>query len=368
MHDHDIAAIAGHFNIPGQFAEAGPCGSGHINDTFAAVCNEGQAKKRYAIQRINHNIFKDPPDLMDNVVRVTDHIRSKLETQNADDISRRVLTVIPTSEGANYFKDEDGNYWRAYHFIEDARTYDIAESLEQIYQAAKAFGDFQNLLADLPDPALHETIADFHNGPKRFADFMAALEEDTQNRAKDAKQEIDFLKEHGSIFDVLPRLTLQGEIPIRVTHNDTKINNVMFDDKTGEGICVIDLDTVMPGLALYDFGDLVRTTISDAAEDEQDLSKVTIDLARFEPIVRGYLSSAGDFLNKTECQHLVHGGLMITLIMGTRFLTDYLAGDVYYKTRRPSHNLDRCRTQFKLAKLMIGQRDQMEAIVSRLSP
>jgi hypothetical protein len=363
---HDVKAIAREFEILGEFLEAKPYGSGHINDTYLAAFNQGGTRVQIVFQRINHVIFKNPPALMENVVRVTDHIRSKLEAAGANDVSRRVLTVIPTRQGAHFHKDADGNYWRAYIFIEKARTFDTLESPDQAFEAAKAFGFFQKMLVDLPGGPLNETIPDFHNGPKRFKAFQAALEADACNRAAGAKADVDFLQKHACIFDILPTQVAKGAIPLRVTHNDTKINNVMLDDETGKGLCVIDLDTVMPGLALYDFGDIVRTTTSPAAEDEPDVSKVVMEMPRFEAIVRGYLSTAGEFLTQAERAHLVTSGKMITLMIGTRFLTDYLAGDTYFKVHRNGHNLDRSRAQFKLVQSIEEQEDEMNALVERI--
>jgi len=366
MTQFDLGSISRHFQIPGDFVRAVPYGTGHINDTFEVTCGKNETFKRYVLQRINHLVFTNPPAVMENITRVTNHIREKLLERKAPDVSRRVLTVIPSTEGGSFYRDPEGNYWRALEFIEGARTYDILQSPEQAYEAARAFGTFQRDLIDLPGPPLHETIPDFHNGPKRFRDFETALESDRFNRAHSAKPEIDFLISHGWIFDVLPRLVSTGNIPVRTTHNDTKINNVLIDDETGEGICVIDLDTLMPGLVLYDFGDMVRTSTCKAAEDEKDLSKIQLDASMFSQLARGYLSSAGEFLNNSEEEHLVFAGKMITLIIGCRFLTDYLNGDIYFKTHRPGHNLDRCRTQFKLVQSIEEQEDKLQAIVESL--
>jgi len=270
-------------------------------------------------------------------------------------------------EGDSYFRDEKNNYWRAYIFIENARTYDNLEVPEQAYEAAKAFGHFQRILSDLPGEPLHETILDFHNGPKRLRDFQDALRLDPSNRAAGAKTEIDFLHQNGWVFDVLPKQVFEGKIPVRTTHNDTKINNVLIDDETGEGICVIDLDTLMPGLVLYDFGDMVRTSTCRAAEDERDLSKVSLDLPMFKQVARGYLLAAGDFLTESERRHLVFAGRMITLIIGCRFLTDYLNGDTYFKTHREGHNFDRCRTQFRLVSSIMEQEEKMMAVVDSIA-
>lgn len=360
---YDLKEILSNFQIEGEFVRVSPYGSGHINDTFVADCNRNGVIRRYILQRINHNIFKNPPELMDNIVRVTEHIRKKLKSQGAEDIDRRVLTLIPADDGGNYYLDTVGDYWRVYIFLEGARTYDVLENLEQARQAAKAFGQFQEMLVDLPQPPLFETIPDFHNGPKRYLDFEQALRDDRFNRAASAEDEIDFLNRHSYIFDILPELIANGKIPKRISHNDTKINNVMIDDETNQGICVIDLDTVMPGSALYDYGDIVRTTVSSAQEDEPDLSKVYIETDRFESITGGYLSAAGNFLNKAEKEHLVHSAQLVTLMVGTRFLTDYLVGDVYFKIHKPGHNLQRCKSQFKRVESLIENADKLDSIV-----
>ena len=363
----DIKKIFGHFQIQGGFLQAAPYGSGHINDTFVVTCKGSAENRRYIFQRINHTIFKNPPELVDNIARVTKHIRGKLESCGAEGIDRRVLTLIPADEGKNYYRDDDGNYWRVYLFIEKAKTYDVLENLDQAYEAAKAFGVFQNMLVDLPQPPLFETIPDFHNGLKRFEAFQKALDADVCNRGKEATAEIEFLQANGWIFDIFPKLIKQGELPIRITHNDTKINNVMIDDQTNEGICVIDLDTVMPGLALYDFGDIMRTTLSSAAEDERDLSKVSMEMPRFEAVLKGYLSTAAAFLNNMEKEHLVFSGKIITLVIGARFLTDFLAGDVYFKVHRQGHNLQRCRAQFKLVQSITEQQEKMQKLIEKYS-
>lgn len=362
----DIEAVAERFRIRGDFAGAAPYGSGHINDTFAARFDHGVTGTRFIFQRINENVFSDPPALMENIERVTRHTREKLDSSGETDTSRRSLTLVPTHDGASFCRDRDGGYWRAYIFIEKARTYDILESPDQAFQAARAFGRFQMMLADLPDPPLHETISGFHDGPGRFRTFLETLHADAANRAAGAKREIEFLKAHSWIFDLLPRQVENGAIPMRTTHNDCKINNVMIDDVTGEGVCVIDLDTVMPGLSLYDFGDMVRTCASSAPEDERNLDRVRLRFSMFEKVVRGYLSAAGDFLNSVERDHLVVAGKMITLIIGARFLTDHLAGDLYFKVAREGHNLDRCRTQFKLVESITEQEEAMNDLVEKL--
>ena len=359
---HDVRALSKNFQLFGEFVSAEPYGSGHINDTYLATYNQGGLTVRYIHQRINHNIFKQPVALMENVQRVTEHIHAKLA--NHPDVTRHVLTLIPARDGKVYYRDAEGNYWRTYIFIEKAKTYDVVESTEQAAKAAKAFGEFQGLLADLPAPRLQDTIPGFHDTPMRFAALEKSIQADAVNRAALAKSEIEFALKHKAMTALLLDLNRKGEIPERTTHNDTKFNNVMLDDTTQEGICVIDLDTVMPGLALYDFGDMVRTTTSPAAEDEKDLSKVKMQFPMFEALVRGYLSTAGGFLNKAEKQHLAFSGKLITFEIGIRFLADYLAGDVYFKVHREGHNLDRCRTQFKLVECIEQQEDAMNKLVA----
>lgn len=357
---HDLRAVARQFELTGNFVSAIPYGSGHINDTYCVTMDAGGKPLRYIIQRVNHNVFKKPAALMENIQRVTTHLSGKCA--GIPDAGRRVLRLAPTLDGQCFHCDSDGNFWRTYDFIEGAKTYDAVEHPRQATEAAKAFGEFQKALVDLPSPRLHDTIPDFHHTPKRFAQFEQALAADVANRAASARAEIEFALRHKGVTSLL----LDANLPERVTHNDTKFNNVMLDDATGEGICVIDLDTVMPGLALYDFGDMVRTTTSPAKEDELDLSKVTMQFPMFEALARGYLASAGDFLTKEEKALLPAAGKVITLEIGLRFLADYLAGDTYFKVHRDGHNLDRCRTQFKLVESIEQQENAMAQLVATL--
>ncbi len=361
--EYDFPSILRRFTLEGETRKVEPFGSGHIHETFAVTNAAPGGEVHYILQRINKNIFPEPEPLQENIQRVTAHLERKLRERGVPDYRNRVLRLFPTLDGKTYHVDETGHFWRVYNKIEGGRTYDRLENLDQAFQAAKAFGLFQADLQDLPGPPLHEILPRFHDGPWRYRQFREALESDPLNRAAKAAEEIAFLEKNAGIFQVLPRLQAEGKIPLRVTHNDTKINNVVLSDATGEALAVIDLDTVMPGLSLFDFGDIVRTTVSNTDEDEMDLDKVRVDLDRFSAVLRGFLEGAGSFLNETERAHLVFSGKMITLIIGTRFLTDYLAGDVYFHVHRPDHNLHRARTQFKLVQSIMENEEAMNRLV-----
>jgi hypothetical protein len=361
----DLAAVARAFPLHGRYRSAAPYGSGHINDTFVAVFDQAGAPVRYILQRVNHRIFTNVPALMENVQRVTAHASERAAAAGDADAGRRSLTLVAARDGRPYHRDEMGGWWRCYLFIEGARTHDVVGSIAVAKAGARAFGDFQRLLVDLPGARLHETIPHFHHTRRRFATFQEVLTADAHNRAAAARSQIEFALAHEPLVDVLLDLQARGEIPERVTHNDTKLNNVMLDDVTQTGLCVIDLDTVMPGLALYDFGDMVRSGTNAAAEDERDLSRVESRLPIYEALVEGYLDAARPFLNAAEIAHLTFGGILITFEIGLRFLTDFLAGDVYFKTKRPGHNLDRAANQFALVHQLENQRAGMEAIVQK---
>ena len=355
--------VAAEFAFGGRILSAAPYGSGHINDTFLTVTEGTEGQRRFILQRINHQVFKQPDLLMENVARVCAHAHAKLMAAGTTDAHRRALRLIPTHQGKAWHVDQAGNRWRCYDFIEGATGHDVVRSPAQAESAAKAFGAFQALLADLPGERLHETIPDFHHTPSRFARFQAALAKDSHGRAAAAGPEIAFALARAGEVSVVVDALRDGSLPERVTHNDTKLNNVLLDDITQEGVCVIDLDTVMPGSALYDFGDLVRTSTSPAAEDETDLSLVRMQLPMFAALVRGYLTSARGFLTPREKELLPFAGKLITFEIGLRFLTDWLEGDTYFKIKRPTHNLDRCRTQFKLVASIEEQLPAMREIV-----
>lgn len=364
---HDISTIAPLFDMRASFVSAAPYGSGHINDTYCAYYDQAGIRVRYIHQRINSNVFPDPIKLMGNIDRVTKHAFNKLQENGSKEAYRSTLTCIPSVDGKPYAIDHEGSIWRTYPFIERARTYDTITSEKQCTEAAKAFGEFQKLGADLGGAPLFETIPNFHNTKVRFQNLINAIEADTHNRAKDVKEEIDWFMARQADGSLVVDLLESGEIPLRVTHNDTKLNNVMLDDVTGEGICVIDLDTTMNGSAIYDFGDMVRTATSPAAEDELDTSKVTMRLPMFEALVQGYLASANSFLTDKERELIAFSGKLLTMECGTRFLCDYLEGDQYFKIHRANHNLDRTRTQIALANSIEAQMDAMQAVVKKYS-
>ena len=359
--EQSVAAAARAFKLNGEFRIANPYGSGHIHDTYRVVFDDGKREEHIILQHINTAIFTNPAAVMENIARVTNHLRSRLAGDT--DLGRRVLQLVSTRVGADWHVDAEGRYWRAYWFIERARTFDSVDSPRQAFEAARAFGEFQRLLADLPEPRLHESIPDFHNTLKRFAAFERAVAADRAGRGARAREEIAFAMSRRAIASLM----LDADLPERVTHYDTKLNNVLLDAETGEGICVIDLDTVMPGLAAYDFGDMVRTMTCRASEDEQDLSRVAMDFELFEAMLRGYLAGAGSFLTDRERESLIAGAKVIVFEQGIRFLSDHLSGDVYYKVARPDQNLDRCRTQFKLLESIEQQQDEMSLLLHSLA-
>ena len=361
----DLAAVVGAFPLLGHFRGGAPYGSGHINDTFAVTMDQAGRPVRYILQRINHRVFHDVPALMDNIRRVTNHAGRRVAETPGADAARGALTLVPAHDGNVVHRDPAGNWWRCYLFIEGARTHDVIEQPRQAREAARAFGEFQKLLIDLPGGRLHETIPDFHQTRRRFENLQKAIDADTHGRATAASEEIAFALKHEPLVDVLLQLHAAGEMPERITHNDTKLNNVMIDDVTQAGICVIDLDTVMPGLALYDFGDMVRSAVNAAAEDERDLARVEARLPFFEALVEGYVAATRSFLVPAESAHLAFSGRLITFEIGMRFLTDFIEGDVYFKTKRPGHNLERARNQFALLRSLEAQRATMERIVKK---
>ena len=360
-----MRAVVAQFDVRGRMLDARAWGSGHIHDTFRVVLEHGGPPRPYILQRMNTRVFPDADRLMENICRVTAHLRARLARMPGRDPDRETLTVVPTRGGRPYLRAGNGDCWRCYLFIANARTVDVIERPRQAREAARAFGEFQKLLADLPGPPLHEILPHFHDTPRRIAALEQAIAADACGRAKDCGPEIAFAGElkpqAGIVVDRLAR----GELPRRVTHNDTKINNVMLDEADDRAVCVIDLDIVMPGSVLFDFGDEVRSGVGRFQENDADLSRVGVDLEIFEQLAAGYLESAGGFLTDAELDGLASCGALITGTIGIRFLTDYLQGDVYFQTHRPRENLDRCRTQFALVRSIRRHEAAMAAIVKR---
>ena len=355
------AAAAFDFGLP--TGEAERYGAGHINDTFAVWAADHS--RRWILQRINTDTFTDPAGLMENVTGVTSYLRREILARGGDP-DRETLNVVPTREGKPYYTDCEGGAWRAYLFVEGTVCLQKVENERDFYTAAETFGNFQNQLAGYPAATLHETIARFHDTPNRYANFEKALAADVMGRAKEIGPEIAFIRAREADCHVLVDQLAAGVLPLRVTHNDTKLNNVLIDQATGKGICVIDLDTVMPGLSAYDFGDSIRFGANDCAEDEPDQSKVHFSLHLYEVFARGYLAAAGSAMTEAERRSLPWGAKLMTLECGIRFLTDYLEGDHYFKISRPAQNLDRARTQFTLVEGMEREFDAMTQLALEL--
>lgn len=350
--------IAARFAVNGRVAYCERYGNGHINETYLVETDGGV---RYILQKINDTVFQNVPALMENVSAVTRYLRART------DDPRRAMHLVQTTEGADYLRDEAGGWWRMYDFIENSICLQAAETDEDFYQSAVAFGEFQRELSEFPAHTLHETIAKFHDTRNRYVQFREALNDDPLGRAASVQTEIEFALAREKNAGELMRLLEAGELPLRVTHNDTKLNNVLLDRETRKPLCVIDLDTVMPGLAAFDFGDSIRFGASTAAEDETDLGKVEMSLELFETYARGFLEACGSALSPLEKATLPLGAKLMTLECGVRFLTDYLSGDTYFRIHRPNHNIDRCRTQFKLVSDMEKKQNEMRAAIEKLS-
>ncbi|MEG1594806.1 MAG: aminoglycoside phosphotransferase family protein [Lachnospiraceae bacterium] len=351
------------FQLEGKIQEVIPYGNGHINDTYLITTKTEQGDKRYVLQKMNRSIFKNPEELMENIVNVTNYLREQI-VKNGGNPLRETLNVVNTVENKSFYKDETGEYYRMYYFIENAVSLEQVTKPEEFYESAVAFGRFQKMLANYPADSLHATIENFHKTTMRLENLKQAVEEDAYKRAAKVKQEIEFIMNREKEAGTLDRLLKEGQLPLRVTHNDTKLNNVMLDNHTKKGICVIDLDTVMPGLSLHDFGDAIRFGASTAAEDEKDLRKVSCSMELYQNFVRGFLKECGSSLTKLEIELLPMGAKIMTLECGIRFLTDYLQGDVYFKTHREAQNLDRCRTQLKLVQDMEEKWEKMQQIIA----
>ena len=352
------------FVLEGSMESYAPYGKGHINDTFLLTMKKNNESKPYILQRINHEIFTKPIELIENVAAVTQFLREKI-TKLGGNPDRETLRLLEAKDGRYYYRDSIGSYWRIYQFISEATSYNSVQSDEDFYQSAIAFGRFQGLLADFPVASLHETIENFHHTQIRFKALQAAVEADPLGRVKEVQAELEFAFSRQYIADVLVTQLHNKELPLRVIHNDTKMNNVMIDNATGKAICVIDLDTVMPGLSAYDFGDSIRYGASTAEEDETDLSKVSCSMHLFEVYTRGYLEGCNQTLTGAEAKALPIGAITMTYECAIRFLTDYILGDKYFKIHREKHNLDRCRTQLRLVEDMEKKLPMMQEIVNR---
>ena len=339
-------------------AETESYGNGHINDTYLATT------PRYILQRINTSIFKKPDELMSNIENVTAFLREKIAAAGGD-ADRGNLTGIPAKNGETYYRLDEQNVFRVYKFIEGTKTIENSKTEKDLYEAGVGFGHFQKMLADFPVEKLFETIPDFHNTPRRIEALKEAIREDKAGRGSSVKKEVDFALENALWADKVVKGMEDGSIPVRVTHNDTKINNILFDQESGKAVCVIDLDTVMPGSALYDFGDALRMGGSTAAEDETDLEKVEFDVGAFEAFAKGYLSEMKEALTETEMELLPLSVKLMTYECGIRFLTDYLNGDTYFKIHREHHNLDRARNQFKLVEDITGKEEILAGVIKR---
>ena len=356
-----VENIVAAFEVEGKVVEYVPFGNGHINETKLVTMDNGV---QFVLQRINKNVFKRPDLLMENYVGVTKFIRKKIEEMGGDPL-REVLNAIPTKDGKPFYFDEEEQYWRLLVYVTDYIGYDKVERPEQFYDSAVSFGDFQYMLRDYPAETLHETIVNFHNTPDRFRQLTEAIANDAKGRLAEVAAEVEFAKAREEFAGTLERARREGKLPLRVTHNDTKLNNILFDSNTGKALCVVDLDTIMPGYSVNDFGDSIRFGATTALEDETDLSKVNFDISLYELYVKGFIEGAKGGLTEGELEMLPIGAIMMTFECGMRVLADYLNGDTYFRIHRPSHNLDRCRNQFKLVADMESQLDQMKAIVKK---
>ena len=357
--------MARRFALPQGEITAEPYGNGHINDTLCVCVKTQEGTRRYIMQRVNRYVFKRPEDVIANIARVTEYLRGIIAAEGGDP-ARETLTLVPTADGKLFAYDEDGELWRMYLFIEETISRDLPDTPELFALSGAAFGRFQRQMGGFPAASLVESIPDFHNTPARYAQLMDAVARNEAGRLGEVGEELAFCRRYEREVHTLLDALAAGEIPLRVTHNDTKLNNVLLDAQTGRGVCVIDLDTVMPGLAAYDFGDSIRFGANTAEEDERDLSKVSLSLPMFEAFARGFLGEAGQVMGRREIELLPMGAKLMTLECGMRFLTDYLNGDKYFRIHRPGHNLDRARTQFALVRSMEENWDAMQEIVRKI--
>ncbi len=359
--ERNISEIITHFSIEGDFLGFEKNTTGHINDSYR-VLTSAAGHPGYFLQWINNYIFKDIEGLMNNISEVTGHLAEKLAENKSLDF--KVLEIIPCNDGKKFYLDADGQYWRMYTFIDQMHGHDVVDDVHIAYEGGKAFGIFMSMLADLPANRLTETIPGFHNMAKRLETFYKSLITDSADRVKDIQQEINFVRKRAAQMLGIPALIAEGKLPKRITHNDTKFNNILFDS-SDKAVCIVDLDTVMPGSLLFDFGDAIRTGANTAAEDETDLSKVDINLPIYEAYARGFIKSLRQTLTEAEINNLAFSARFMTFIIGLRFLTDFVDGDPYFRTSYPQHNLDRARVQFRLVERMESKADKMHDIVLR---
>lgn len=361
----NVEAIASQFDTLGTIGKVQVHGGGHINDSYRLINNtEGQTD--YLLQRVNHNVFKDVDLLMRNMVLVTDHVRAKVNITFPEEVERRTLTIVPTTDGKSYFKDPEGNFWRVLHFINKHLVFDSTTDPDIAYQGALTFGAFTTMLNDLPAEKVGTVIPDFHNMKWRLIQLKESIRKDAVGRLKLVQEEIAYVESRSKLMLTVHELGEKGAIPLRVTHNDTKISNVLFDNER-KGLCVIDLDTIQPGYVSSDFGDGIRTLTNTGEEDDENLDKVTMDLELFEAFASGFLDSTREILLDTEKNALPYAGLLFPYMQAVRFLIDYLDGDTYYKVKHPEHNLVRTRAQLKLTKDGENKMDKLKAIITKLS-
>lgn len=342
-----IKNILPNFSFKGKYQGVTELVNGNVNNTYLLDYLDGSTRNQYTLQHINTYVFKNPHEVMANIAAVTEHLRGNL-ARNQENVDRRVLELIKTTRGGNLYEDEMGEYWRAYAYITDAQALDIVESPAQMEEVGRGFGNFQKLLYDFPAHQLHQSIPNFHHTLKRFYAFVRAVDLDKAGRVKSLEAEIEFMFSRRRMMGEIIKLLDDKQIPLRVTHNDTKANNVLLDKVTGKAICVIDLDTVMPGSVLYDYGDAIRFGSSTAAEDEPDTGKIRLDMEKAEAFTRGFIQETNGFLTEEELLRLPLGIKVLTCELAMRFLTDYIDGDVYFKVHSPDHNLVRARAQMAL--------------------
>jgi len=358
----EIKQVTEHFKTEGSIELVKPFGSGLINTTYKAETKEADAPN-YLLQIINHHVFPNVPELTRNIKRVTAHIRKKLEQEGVNDIDRRVLTTIDTLDGEGYYKDHEGFYWRMFLFIEDARSYDQLTNKKHALTGGRAFGHFQRMVSDLPGEPLYPVIEGFHNTETRIDNFIQRIKADPVNRLKEVTSETDYLLERAGEYKKIVQMGRDGVIPERVVHQDTKFNNVLLDENDN-ALCVIDLDTVMPGYVCYDIGDAIRNGANTGKEDDPNLDNVNIDMELYEGFIKGFLEETKDILTPSEKETLAFGAKLLTYEQAVRFLDDYIDGDNYYKINSPDHNLVRARAQIKLLKSMEQNWELMQKIVA----